>query len=117
MAPGDLPALLASEKAIIQGFSGLIAQLKAAGFHHSKLDSYSATILDEANGIGLISGTATRYKDAAESEILQTFGFTYTLRKTDAGWKIISGIIHDTATANALEGKTKMGASHLSISD
>ena len=101
MDRGTPTYLLAAEADVIQAFSSLIAQLKEAGFHHSKLNSYSATILDEANGVGLISGTATRYKDAAESEILETFGFTYTLKKTDAGWKIIFGIIHDTATAIA----------------
>lgn len=97
IAPEQDPVLLASETNIIVVFDKLIQQLKAAGFDHSKLNTISTKLLSPTEG--LVSGTATRYKDKAEKNILQEFGFTYTLRKTDQEWKIIAGIIHDQTTA------------------
>ncbi len=97
IAPEQEPVLMTSEEAVKQVFSQLIKQLTDYGFDHSKLNSLSTKILSEKEGI--VSGTATRYKDKEETEILQKFGFTYTLRNTGSEWKIIMGIIHDTETA------------------
>lgn len=97
IAPGQEPVLMTSEEAVKQVFSQLIKQLKDYGFDHSKLNSLSTKILSDKEG--MVSGTATRYKNKEETEILQEFGFTYTLRNTGSEWKIIMGIIHDTETA------------------
>jgi hypothetical protein len=97
IAPDQDPILMASDSAITVVFGQLIQQLKDAQFDHSKLTSINAKGLSPTEVI--ISGTATRYKDAAETLILQSFGFTYTLRKSGIDWKIILGIIHGIETA------------------
>jgi len=97
IAPSQEPLLMTAEHEVIRIFEQLIHQLKGAGFDHSKLTKVSAKELSSMEV--MISGTATRYQDQAETQILEEFGFTYTLRQSSMNWKIILGIIHGMKTA------------------
>jgi ketosteroid isomerase-like protein len=74
------------------GFKKVFKDLEKSGFDHSELDNEpQVKLLSET--IGIITGNATRYK--TDHSVLERFGYTYTFRKTSAGWKIVVGIIHD----------------------
>lgn len=97
ITPGQDPILMISEQQVIGVFQQLISTLKARHFHHSKLTQISTKELSAAEAI--ISGTAIRYQDQAENQVLEELGFTYTLCKKEMAWKIIVGIIHGTEAA------------------
>jgi hypothetical protein len=89
--PAFLGSIIGSIKARI-GLGGVIKELQKQGFDHSKLDDEpQVKLLSET--LGIITGNATRYK--TDHSPLESFGYTYTFRKTSEGWKIITGIIHD----------------------
>lgn len=77
----------------------LMNDLRKQGYAKNKFQSIETKLLSDY--LALISGVATRYK--ADGSELESFGFTYTLCKTDKGWKIIVGVIHDIHAALKFE--------------
>ncbi|HEY5138117.1 MAG TPA: hypothetical protein VIJ25_02190 [Methylococcales bacterium] len=90
MTSGEV-ALMTENSSVIGVFTQLFAQLEHAGFKESKLNSLQISLVSEKQSI--VSGVATRYKQ--NDSILEHFGLTYTLRRTDNSWKIIVGVLHD----------------------
>jgi hypothetical protein len=92
MTPKDF-ALMLDEATIKLVFLQLFTDLKQKNFKESQLNRYQVTQLSENQAI--VSGAATRYdKDGA---VLEEFGLTYTLRLDNNQWKIVAGVLHDTA--------------------
>ncbi|MCC5634855.1 hypothetical protein LC593_03130 [Nostoc sp. CHAB 5844] len=72
-------------------FTKIIGDLKRQNYDRSETSSLKVKLLSENLSIG--SGVATRY--TKDNKVLNSFGFTYTLRKVGDRWKIIVGTIHD----------------------
>jgi ketosteroid isomerase-like protein len=69
----------------------MIEGLKARGYARSELTDVEAVPLSE--NIVLVSVSRARYqKDGRQ---LERVGETYTFRKIDDGWKIVTAIVHD----------------------
>ena len=95
------PAILISPTkvaAINNQLEGLIklsivmAELKFRGYDHACTESLSVRQLDDS--LAIVSGVVIRYrKDDTE---LERFGLTYTLRRVEENWRIITGMLHDT---------------------
>jgi pimeloyl-ACP methyl ester carboxylesterase len=83
--------VMTDSDAVLNVFKKLMNELKDKDFKESKV--LSLDIKQLSDNQGLIVGTAKRF-DKADKEI-EHFGFTYTLRKVDAVWKIIAGVLHD----------------------
>jgi len=65
--------------------------LKARGYARSELLDRHVKQMRE--NIALVSVGRIRY--ATDGRELERFGETYTVRKTEAGWKIVVAMIHD----------------------
>lgn len=72
-------------------FSILMLELRYKQFQRSDITQLSIQQLSD--DLALVSGRSTRFK--RDNSELERFGFTYTMRKTPQGWKIIVGTIHD----------------------
>ncbi|MEY2833897.1 MAG: hypothetical protein RLZZ574_3156 [Cyanobacteriota bacterium] len=68
-----------------------IQKLSKQGYSYSQIHELEAKQL--RHNLAIVNGTATRHQE--NNEIFDEFGFTYTLRKSSKGWKIIAGVIHD----------------------
>jgi hypothetical protein len=90
----EKPKVLSNSVIAFIGLSLAIQKLKTQGYECSHLHELGAKQLRE--NLAIVSGTATRHDK--QKEIIDKFGFTYTLCKTDKNWKIIAGIIHDIET-------------------
>ena len=89
-------------------FGQLFKYLNDNEFKRSTLDSMQIKMVSDNQAI--VVGVATRYK--IDESVLEHFGFTYTLRKTDESftinsvehnWKIITGVIHDALDFSAIQ--------------
>jgi ketosteroid isomerase-like protein len=87
----DQYVVMADSKAVLAVFNKLMSSLKDKNFKESKV--LSLEIKQLSDNQGLVVGAAKRFDK--ESKEIEHFGFTYTLRKTDQGWKIIVGVLHD----------------------
>jgi ketosteroid isomerase-like protein len=65
--------------------------LKARGYARSELTDVEAIPLSE--NIVLVSVNRARYKK--DGSRLERLGETYTFRKIDNGWKIVTATVHD----------------------
>jgi hypothetical protein len=65
--------------------------LKARGYSRSELTDVEAIPLSE--NIVLVSVNRARYKK--DGSQLERLGETYTFRKVDNGWKIVTATVHD----------------------
>ena len=65
--------------------------LKVRGYARSELTDVKAIPLSE--NIVLVSVSRARYKK--DGSQLERLGETYTFRKIDDGWKIVTAIVHD----------------------
>jgi hypothetical protein len=65
--------------------------LKARGYARSELTDVEAIPLSE--NIVLVSVSRARYKK--DGSQLERLGETYTFRKIDNGWKIVTATVHD----------------------
>jgi hypothetical protein len=102
------PALLISSNkvaALNHQLEGLIklsfvmAELKFRGYDHARTEFLSVRQL--GNNLAIVSGVVIRYKKdrhEKDDDELERFGLTYTLRKVDESWKIITGMLHDPVT-------------------
>jgi 3-oxoadipate enol-lactonase len=99
-----LPAMLMTSKEValmekpievLGVFAILMDGLKTQNFKESKIVSpLKITLLSENQG--QVVAVAKRFNLADEE--IEHFGFTYTLRKVEGHWKIISGILHEPET-------------------
>lgn len=80
-------------------FSVLMLELRRDQFQRSDITQLSVQQLSD--DLALVSGRATRFKK--DDTELKRFGFTYTMRKSQQGWKIIVGTIHDVDKSLLLE--------------
>ena len=72
--------------------SFVMAELKFRGYDYARTESLSVRQLD--NQLAIVGGTVIRYKkDATE---LERFGLTYTLRRVEENWRIITGMLYNT---------------------
>jgi ketosteroid isomerase-like protein len=71
--------------------SQVMEGLKARGYARSEL--LDRHVKQMSGDIALVSVGRVRY--ATDGRELERFGETYTLRRTEAGWKIVVAIIHD----------------------
>jgi ketosteroid isomerase-like protein len=72
----------------------MMGGLKASAYQRSEWTSLGVRQLDDR--LAMLSAGVIRYKsDGAE---LERFGATYTLRRTDSGWKFVMLAIHDATT-------------------
>lgn len=74
-------------------FTKLMADLKKQNFARSEIHEENTKVKFLSDNLATIPGTATRYRK--DGTILESFDFTYTMRKVSDSWKIIVGIIHD----------------------
>ena len=74
-------------------FTKLMADLKKQNFARSEIHEENTKVKLLSDNLATITGTATRYRK--DGTILESFDFTYTMRKVSDSWKIIVGIIHD----------------------
>lgn len=89
----EKPKVLSNPIVAAIGLFLAIEKLSKQGYSYSQLHEIEAKQL--RHNLAIVSGTATRHQE--NNEILDEFGFTYTLRKSSKGWKIIVGVIHDRA--------------------
>jgi hypothetical protein len=88
-------AVMQTSDEVLGVFNMLMERLKKLNFAKSEIEG-SLKVTQLSNNQGLVSGVAKRFdKDGKE---IEHFGFTYTLRKVEQGWKIITGVIHDPET-------------------
>ena len=104
----DQVAFMNSIEEVEAVFKKLFKYLKDNEFKRSTLDSMQIKMV--SNNQAIIVGVATRYK--IDESVLEHFGFTYTLRKTDESftinsiehnWKIITGVIHDALDFSVIQ--------------
>ncbi len=76
-------------------FAILMDGLKEQNFEESKIVS-PLKITQLSENQGQVVAVAKRFNRSKEE--IEHFGFTYTLRKVEGEWKIISGILHDPET-------------------
>lgn len=69
----------------------MMERLKARGYARSELTDVEAIPL--SGNIVLVSVSRARYK--TDGSQLERLGETYTFRKTDNGWKIVTATVHD----------------------
>ena len=76
-------------------FTKIVLDLKKQNYGRSETSPLQVKFL--ADNLASVSAVVTRY--TKDNQALNTFGFTYTLRKVGAQWKIIVGIIHNLVDA------------------
>ena len=75
----------------VQGFWGpRFDDLKKQGFARTQRDHFNIKVLNDDTAMA--SSMAIRYKE--DGSELERRGATFALRKTDAGWKIVTVIHH-----------------------
>lgn len=75
----------------------VMAELKRRGYDHAHTKSLSVRQLDQ--NLAIVSGVVIRYKKDRQQKDdteLERFGLTYTLRRVEENWKIITGILHNS---------------------
>jgi ketosteroid isomerase-like protein len=72
-------------------FRRVMEGLKARGYGRSELTDLQVKRMSER--AGLVSVGRVRY--ATDGRELEQLGETYSLRKTDDGWKIAAAMVHD----------------------
>ncbi len=80
---------------VLDVFAILMDDLKHKNFKESKIVG-SLEVKQLSDNQGQVVGVAKRF-DRADAEI-EHFGFTYTLRKVEDEWKIISGVLYEPET-------------------
>lgn len=85
-----LPTAVDVEALLIQVMEGL----KARGYARSEL--MNLHVKQMSGNTAFVSVSRIRY--ATDGQELERLGETYTLRKTEAGWKIAAAMIHDPET-------------------
>jgi ketosteroid isomerase-like protein len=84
-------AVMSSTAEVESLLDKMMEGLKARGYARSELTDVEAIPLSE--NIVLVSVNRARYKK--DGSQLERLGETYTFRKIDAGWKIVTARVHD----------------------
>jgi ketosteroid isomerase-like protein len=82
-------------------FGEMMKGLRERGYARSAWRSLGVHQLSESTA--MVSAGVVRYR--ADDSVLERFGATYTLRRTDAGWMIVVLAIHDADTVLDLPGR------------
>jgi hypothetical protein len=91
----DLVVVMKESNEVIRLFTVLMDELEKKSFKESNiLESLQVSQL--SNNQGQVVGVAKRFNKSKEE--IEHFGFTYTLRKVEAKWKIIAGVLHEPET-------------------
>jgi len=88
-------AVMQTSDEVLGVFNMLMERLRKLNFTKSEIEG-SLKVTQLSDNQGLVSGVAKRFDK--EGKEIEHFGFTYTLRKVEKGWKIITGVIHDPET-------------------
>ncbi len=94
MKTGTKPRSFGNPIAGLIIFFLLMQDLRKQQYQRSQMTQLKVTQLSA--DLALVSGQASRINLAGE--VFESFGFTYTMRKTHKGWKIIVGTIHNIET-------------------
>src|SRR5262245_40767995 len=87
--------IMASAAEVETFFAGVIEGLRARGYARSAIASLAVRrMTDHA---ALVSVSRVRYR--ADGQELERLGETYTLLRSEDGWKIAAALVHDTDTA------------------
>ncbi len=86
--------LLSSGAEIEKLFAQIIQDLNSRNYGRSEVTNIQ--IKEMTDRIALLSGLAVRYTKTGEE--LERLGATYTLRKTDDRWQIVSVVAHSPET-------------------
>jgi len=86
--------VMATAAEVIALFSQVMEGLKARSYARSELTDLHVHQMSE--NTAFVSVSRVRYK--SDGQELEQLGETYTLRRTDDGWKIAVAIIHDPDT-------------------
>ena len=84
-------AVMSSTAEVESLLDKMMEGLKARGYPRSALADVEAIPLSE--NIVLVSVSRARYK--TDGSQLERVGETYTFRKIDNGWKIVTATVHD----------------------
>lgn len=84
-------AVMSSTAEVESMLDRMMEGLKARGYARSELADVAAIPLSE--NIVLVSVSRARYK--TDGSQLERLGETYTFRKIDNGWKIVTAMVHD----------------------
>ena len=84
-------AVMSSTAEVESLLDRMMEGLKARGYARSELTDVEAIPLSE--NIVLVSVNRARYKK--DGSQLERLGETYTFRKIDNGWKIVTATVHD----------------------
>jgi ketosteroid isomerase-like protein len=90
LAPAGV-RVLANTADIDELLTQVMAGLKARGYARSEL--LDRQVKQMSAGAAFVSVSRARY--TTDGRELERLGETYTLRKTDGGWKIVVAMIHD----------------------
>ena len=83
--------LMANAKEIEAWMTALMERLRARGFSRSEITDMRVNKMGE--NIALVSARRIRYQTADRE--LERLGETYTFRKINGAWKIVSALVHD----------------------
>jgi ketosteroid isomerase-like protein len=72
-------------------FATMMDGLQARGYAGSKITDQRVKLLSDT--IAMVSGRGMRYRSGGQE--LERLSATYTLRRTDGGWKIVMTTVHD----------------------
>ena len=96
----DVPCLFISAQGVysmgdakaVAAFIGrLMESLKSRGFFRSELTDVHVSQMSD--NIAVVSARRIRYRQ--DGHELERMGETYTFRKVDSGWKIVTAVTHD----------------------
>jgi ketosteroid isomerase-like protein len=90
ISPDNVTAL-PTAAAVKQAYAQVMADLPAKGYARTEFSPLAERQLSA--DVVTLSGTG-RWQTATGEE-LSRFGLTYTLRRTNEGWRIVVAIIHD----------------------
>jgi ketosteroid isomerase-like protein len=83
--------LMANAQEIQALIAALMERLRARGFSHSEITDMKVSQMSDVSA--LVSVRRIRYK--TDGGALEQLGETYTLRKMDGAWKIVTALVHD----------------------
>jgi len=84
-------ATLQSSADVAAFFTNVMASLQRDGYASSEFRDLQVLGLSDA--LTMVRGVGSWKR--ADGTVLRHFGLTYTLRKGDAGWRIVVAVVHD----------------------
>ena len=84
------PVIFGTREELVAQFAALLDRLRASGYTGGGYTSLHVRVLGERTA--LVSAAAVRYGEGGRE--LERIGATYTLHRSDAGWKITVLVAH-----------------------